>query len=169
MTSNEPDPFTTSQPQPDPNCPAAAAPSLVLRASNEPKASSTAAPSAPDGALAPPGVRMSQKRVWFTYPPPLLRPGEVLQKILGGVSLEIGVTLQCRVQLVRVPGVMLGVMDLHGPGIDVGLQGIVCVAQLWKLEGVRHGGSSERLMWKALNALGGDPVTGTEFRLKVVA
>jgi len=44
-----------------------------LNASNEPKAASMAAANAPVGAPPAFGAKLSQKKVWFQCPPPLLR------------------------------------------------------------------------------------------------
>ncbi len=66
--------------------------------------------------------------------PDLLRhAGQVAQQVLDGRVEELGVLVQCCVQLVHVSAVVLVVVDLHGPGVDVGLQGIEAVGKCGKL------------------------------------
>nr|POE56200.1 hypothetical protein CFP56_69153 [Quercus suber] len=61
---------------------------------------------------------------------------ELGDQIIDGEGAEIGVVLDGAVEVVDVGLVMLGVMDLHGLFVEVGLEGIVGVGELG--EGVRH-------------------------------
>jgi hypothetical protein len=63
------------------------------------------------------------------------RPEELFRR----EALEVRGRLEGGVQLVGVAPVMLRVMDLHRPGIDVGLQSVVRVPELGELVRVGHG------------------------------
>ena len=53
--------------------------------------------------------------------------GEVGNKVFDGLRLEFGVALDGGVEGIDVGGVMLAVMDFHGPGVEVWFEGIVSV------------------------------------------
>ena len=72
MTSRPPS-ATTSQPQPEPNCPVAAALTFSWRASTLPKVDSIAAARAPVGAAAGEPLMIDQNSEWLACPPPWLR------------------------------------------------------------------------------------------------
>src|SRR4051812_754430 len=65
--------LAVSQAQPEPNRPSAALANSSLNLSNEPNFLSIAAARVPFGVPPPFGDRMFQKKVWFQWPPPLLR------------------------------------------------------------------------------------------------
>jgi hypothetical protein len=50
---------------------------------------------------------------------------DVAQDVLDLLALPVGVLADGLVQLVRVRLVMAIVVDLHGAGVDVGLEGVV--------------------------------------------
>jgi hypothetical protein len=78
------------------------------------------------------------------------RIGHVLdaaQELLDRLSVERGELLQGLVQLVRIRLVMFGVVDLHGPGVDVRLERAVVVAQLRQPERVGHAVLPSGLGW----------------------
>jgi hypothetical protein len=53
--------------------------------------------------------------------------GEVLHQVVDRLGGQVGLVRQCRVELVDVGLVVLGVVDLHRPRIDVRLQRVVGV------------------------------------------
>merc|ERR1711976_1073598 len=76
-----------SQAHPEPKRPAAAALNLAFISSREPKDSSILAFSASLGPLVLPGAAMHcQKKVWFQWPPPLLRT--MVRSSAGTVAAE---------------------------------------------------------------------------------
>ena len=58
---------------------------------------------------------------------------EVLQQVFDRQFLEVGMVRQSLIELGDVGLVMLAMVDLHGLGIDVGLQRIERVAQRGQL------------------------------------
>jgi len=68
---------------------------------------------------------------------------EALEELLGGLFLKIGIRGHGFVEVVDVGGVVFAVVEGHGFGVDVGLEGIGWVGKRRKGEGT--GGNRRRL------------------------
>ena len=68
-------PLTTSHAQPEPKRPMPAASNFAWKSAKEPKAALMAVARSPEGVPPLPGPIRFQKKVWFQWPPPLLRTG----------------------------------------------------------------------------------------------
>jgi hypothetical protein len=80
---------------------------------------------------------ISQNKVWLACPPTLLHEGladavrgfvDLAQQFDWRQALQCGVFIQCIVGIGDIGGMVLAMVDGHGLGIDVGLEGgyIVC-------------------------------------------
>ena len=59
-----------------------------------------------------------------------------LEELLQGPTLVFGVLFNDLIQVVDVVLVMLGMVDFHGPGIDMGFQCVKLIAQGCELIGI---------------------------------
>src|SRR5690606_8199235 len=55
---------------------------------------------------------------------------QIAEELLGALALQLGVLLDRRVEVVRVGGVVLAVVNLHRPRVDVRLEGVLGVRQV---------------------------------------
>jgi hypothetical protein len=78
---------------------------------------------------------------------------EILEKLLGRFFLEIGIRGDGFVEVVDVGGVVFAVVEGHGLGIDVGLEGVGGVRERRKGEGA--GWPSSARARQALLSYGG--------------
>ena len=60
-----------------------------LKASNDPKVAVMASPSFPEAVPPALGARLSQKKVWFQCPPPLLRTGAPMLPAMATISASV--------------------------------------------------------------------------------
>jgi DNA recombination protein RmuC len=140
-------PLTHSQAQPEPKRVAPALAKASLKASNEPKAASIAAAArSPERGLGTAGGDHFQNNVWLTWPPPLLRTTVRMSsgtaarsEISSPICLQVGFSGDGVVEVGDVGLMVLGVVDFHRAGVDVGFERVVGVAEFGK--GVCHGGT----------------------------
>ena len=153
VTASLPSLPQTSQAQPEPNRVAPALAKASLNAAKPPSSPVMAVAIAPVGSPPPPGFMICQKSEWLAWPPPLFRTavripsGNTFRsaiKCLDRLALMIGMVLERGVQIVDIRRMMLAVVDFHGLGIDVRLQGTKVVWQ--RRQGVLgHGVAPRRI------------------------
>ena len=138
----------TSQAHPEPNRVAAAAPNWLLEGLEGPEclvdgrgqiarggAATTGREDIPEEGVVVVPASVVSTAVWISVGKAVETP----EDLLGIDGMELGMSLQGLVEVGRIGPMVLLVVDLHGPGVDMGLQGVVGISELGKLEGIGHG------------------------------
>ena len=118
-----------------------------MNAAKPPSSAVIAWARAPVGSPPPPGFMICQNIEWLACPPPLFRTAvridsgngvEVRDQVLDRLALMVRMVLERVVQVRDISLVVLAVVNLHGLGVDVRLEGAIIVRQ--RRQGVfRHG------------------------------
>ena len=147
--AREPLASRVSQAQPLPKTLAPALLKAVSKAEREPNLASMSLASSAFGAVPPDFERMGHQKVWLASPPALVADrgadgvgdgAKVGDELLGGFNGEVGVAGDGGVEVVDVGGVVLVVVEVHGLGVNVGLEGVIGVGEWGEGEGAGGGG-----------------------------